>query len=168
MTKFLSLLLLCVFSLTAQAQTTFGVHVASAHLPNRDDQNNQNVGLYIRHSGVQAGFYRNTINRTTAYLGYVHSFGPVDLMGAMASGYKKKCSRYTTDVVGQRSPVYERTATSATVSEECTGFASDTLVPLVTLSYKAPEVLGLTPRISFIPSIGKHSNVLHLSFERSL
>lgn len=77
-------------SLTAQADTTIGVHVATYHLNRDADFNEFNAGLYVVRAGWTAGAYRNSIRRVSTYAGYTHNrvFGtPVDVTVGAVSGY---------------------------------------------------------------------------------
>lgn len=134
-----------------RAETVIGVHVGSIHAPDRG-QNNSNPGLYIREAQVQAGVYRNSYKRTTLYAGFVQPVGPIDLMLGFASGYEKVCSTYQT---------------KQEVRQSCTGFSKHKITPMGALSY-APkfEVLGVRPRIWFLPGFGRVSSVAHISFEK--
>ena len=46
----------------------FGIHGPSYH--DGGDFNNANYGLYFVHKGFTGGFYDNSLNRNTFYLGY--------------------------------------------------------------------------------------------------
>ena len=86
----------------AQAETHLQVHGISHHLEARSvgQWNERNVGLgmrkqYTRDLGVQAGFYRNSIDRTTAYL--LGQYTPLHVgslsagvFAGLASGYNYK------------------------------------------------------------------------------
>ena len=68
---------LCLFCTQASAQT-FGLHVGSYH--DKPGFNNVNPGAYVRFAnGVTAGFYRNSIDRDSVYVGYTAErfIGPV-------------------------------------------------------------------------------------------
>jgi hypothetical protein len=53
----------------ATAETVLGLHVASHHFP-QHDQNNVNRGLYLRtDAGWTAGFYENSLRRQSVYGG---------------------------------------------------------------------------------------------------
>ncbi|AKJ28770.1 hypothetical protein AAW51_2079 [Caldimonas brevitalea] len=78
---------------TASAETTFGLHVASKHVPQRD-QSNVNPGLYaITDSGWTVGGYRNSWRKLSVYAGKTWTLaeaGPVSLdltLGAV-TGYR--------------------------------------------------------------------------------
>jgi hypothetical protein len=60
--------------------------------------NNENYGLYLEHKGYTGGFYKNSLNKDSAYVGYslhwalpenpvVHS---VSLLGGVVSGYRTR------------------------------------------------------------------------------
>lgn len=126
---------------TARSQT-IGVHVVSMHMPARPDQNNQNLGLYVRSAdGWTLGGYRNTLRRTSLYAGGTMSLlGPLDLTAGVISGYQDKGGK---------------------------GHSRGALSPLLAFSYALPvAVLGVTPRVTYVPGhLVKASDVLHLSFE---
>jgi len=151
-----------------------GVHLASVHLPAKDGQNNDNVGLYVRtESGLTAGAYRNTLRRTSLYVGETFTLGPVDVLVGVASGYQRKCTDtlvqvgvtygdpYPGRIPGPPQPVYEN-------RHECTGFSRGWLTPVLAPSIALPfALLGSTPRLWCLYGAGKHSSVLHLSTEWS-
>jgi hypothetical protein len=136
-------------SLTAMAAVTVGLHIGSAHMPDNWWHENLNPGVYVRFDQWQAGVYRNTYRRTTAYLGYVQPLGPVDLMVGVASGYQRKCTAW---VYGGESGI------------SCQGFSRGFIGPAAALSYQLPiDVLGARPRLWFMPSRG--TSAIHLSLE---
>ena len=123
----------------------FGIHGPSYH--DGGDFNNANYGLYFVHKGITGGFYDNSLNRNTFYLGYAWEWDlpvnpvvdSVSLMTSLATGY------YT-----QEMP-YE-------------------YAPMGALSFKhgfGPQQ-GL--RLSYLPVYGKSqaSYVMHLSYEYTL
>ncbi len=123
----------------------FGIHGPSYH--DGGDFNNANYGLYFVHKGITGGFYDNSLNRNTFYLGYAWEWDlpvnpvvdSVSLMTSLATGY------YT-----QEMP-YE-------------------YAPMGALSFKhgfGPQQ-GL--RLSYLPIYGKSpaSYVMHLSYEYTL
>jgi len=136
-----------ITALIAASTMTVGVHLASLHAPARDSQNNTNPGLYVRtESGVVAGAYTNTHNRTSIYLGQQFKVGPLDVGIGAVSGYQRRCG-----------PSF------------CNGFSRGFLTPMVVPSYALPlSVMGATPRIWYMPSAGKTSQVIHFSVEWSL
>ena len=120
-----------------------GLHLHSAHIPERDYQNNGNTGLYLAGEKWQAGVYENTIERTTVYAAYKHRAFGLDWMLGAATGYQ----------------IRHRNG-------EVSGWSRSYVTPMAGVSYLAPvSVLGLSPRIFFAPAFGKHSNVLHFSVE---
>jgi hypothetical protein len=73
-----------------------GLHLASYHSdrPTRQDvvteYNNVNPGLYVKSEcGLMAGVYRNSIERTSVYLGYAYEPRglPVFVSAAVSTGY---------------------------------------------------------------------------------
>ena len=66
---------------------TLGFHIASQHIPERN-YNNTNPGVYYRlDSGWTGGFYNNSLRKTSVYAGYTWKLGPLDVTGALATGY---------------------------------------------------------------------------------
>lgn len=69
---------------------TIGLHLGSHHAPAKT-YNNTNPGLYIRHpDGWTAGFYRNSLNKDSVYVGYTWKFGMLDVTTAGVTGYFDK------------------------------------------------------------------------------
>lgn len=154
MRTIIALLLLCLGA--AANAATFGLHLASVHVPSRDYQRNVNPGLYVRlDSGITAGVYRNTLGRTTVYGGYTFEWGPFGLTLGAATGYQK----HAVPVPCERAHYVGCTRID--------GVSNAVLVPMVAPSVRLPEVAGLTPRLSIIPGLAGSANVLHLSVERS-
>lgn len=161
-------------ALDCRADTSIGLHVASVHVPQRAHHNNDNTGLYFKGEHWQAGMYRNSIDRTTAYAAYVHPVGGFDLMLGLASGYSKRCT--TTTTVTPKKVVHAKydngdtgttTYPSHTVTtEDCKGYARGAMAPMAGVSYLAPfRMLGAAPRLFLAPGFGTSSTVLHLSVE---
>jgi len=76
-------------SLPARA-LTFGLHLASVHVPARHF-NNVNPGLYVRtDAGWTAGAYENSLRRTSAYVGYTWEHGRFAVTGGAVTGYAEK------------------------------------------------------------------------------
>ena len=123
----------------------FGIHGPSYH--DGGDFNNANFGLYFVHKGLTGGFYDNSLNRNTFYLGYAWEWDlpvnpvvdSVSLMGSVATGY------YT-----QQMP-YE-------------------YAPMGALSFKHSFSTQQGLRLSYLPVYGKSeaSYVVHLSYEYTL
>ena len=123
----------------------FGIHGPSYH--DGGDFNNANYGLYFVHKGITGGFYENSLNRNTFYLGYAWEWDlpvnpvvdSVSLMGSVATGY------YT-----QQMP-YE-------------------YAPMDALSFKHSFSSQQGLRLSYLPVYGKSeaSYVVHLSYEYTL
>jgi hypothetical protein len=90
--RLLFLLLPCLLAAGGLTATparagTLGLHLASAHLPQRHF-NNTNPGLYYRSDeGWTAGAYRNSLRRTSAYAGYTWGWGRLAVTGGAVTGY---------------------------------------------------------------------------------
>jgi len=132
--------------LPAFADNTYlGIHGPSYH--DGGQFNNANYGLYIVHQGFTGGFYQNSLNRDTFYLGYSREWDlpvnplidSISLMGSLATGY------YT-----EQTP-YE-------------------WMPMGALSFKHSFDSQQGLRLSYLPGIGKSpaNYVLHLSYEYRL
>ncbi len=71
----------------ASAQT-WGVHVASQHIPAKLRYNNLNPGLYYRtEGGWVGGAYMNSLTRPSVYMGHTFSKGPFSVTVAGVTGY---------------------------------------------------------------------------------
>jgi hypothetical protein len=69
------------------AADTFGLHLASVHIP-KNDYNNVNPGVYYRmDSGWTAGFYRNSIRNESFYAGYTLTWYFLDVTVGGVTGY---------------------------------------------------------------------------------
>lgn len=82
-----------LLNMPAQATDTWtlGVHVATAHIPARQYQNNFNPGAYVvAPNGVAVGAYHNTVRRTSVYVGYQMRFKHADLLLGGVTGYKEE------------------------------------------------------------------------------
>ena len=89
----LPLLLSCLLAAAGLLATpsaragTIGLHLASAHMPERHF-NNTNPGLYYRSDeGWTAGAYRNSLRRTSDYAGYTWEWGRLAVTGGAVTGY---------------------------------------------------------------------------------
>ena len=147
--KLSSALLICLAGLAqmpAHADNNyFGIHGPSYH--DGGNFNNANYGLYIVHKGMTAGFYDNSLNRNTFYVGYAWEWDlpvnpvidSISLMGSLATGY------YT-----EQTP-YE-------------------YAPMGALSFKHSFGPQQGLRLSYLPVYGKSeaSYVVHLSYEYTL
>lgn len=131
-----------------------GVHLLSAHVPAHGDQNNLNLGAYVRgESGWEVGGYYNTYKRPTVYVAkHFPLIAGVSVVVGGATGYDRACSAKTpTDIFGG----WTRT---------CTGSWNGPIAPLAGVSW-APDGPS-APRVWFTPGIGgKASSVIHLSWE---
>ena len=130
-----------------------GLHVASAHVPRLDDQNNINPGAYVlTQGGFVAGAYHNTLRRTSIYAGHISAWGPVDLAVGVVTGYRERCTVWGT-------------------GWECRGFSRHAATLMIVPSVRLPALLpGVHPRISYVPRVGAgaRSNTVHVSIEYSL
>lgn len=116
-----------------------GLHIASHHFPERDYQQNRNIGIYLRSDNWQIGTYRNTINRQSYYAAKSIEIGAgFEIMGGVVSGYQRRGGM---------------------------GYSPGALTPLIGITYAAPKILGVTPRVWLIPPAPHNSTVLHLSLE---
>ena len=81
---------LAVFTSTAMhADTIYGLHLGSHHLPARDF-NNFNPGAYVRWSnGITVGGYYNSERKTSAYVGYTYEWGSLAVTLGGITGYKR-------------------------------------------------------------------------------
>lgn len=123
-----------------------GLHLASVHVPDRN-QNNVNPGVYVITQGGQiAGYYRNSFERDTFYVGQTVKAGPLDVGLVLASGYRNHCD-----------------------GTNCGGMSRYAINPVVAVSYALPVTLfNARPRVWVAPGFGKHSTVGHLSLEWSM
>lgn len=143
---------------TAQAQTTIGLHLVSAHVPRHDYQHNFNPGIYVlTEDGLTLGVYRNTLNRASVYAGLTIEQGPFALTLGVTTGYQKHWThvRCTDPSMDKGSGCMEQVGTNNGV-----------LSPFLTPSVRLPAVAGFTPRVSYIPGLGVNASVVHLSIER--
>ncbi len=141
------LLILTAFTQsTAHADNNyFGIHGPSYH--DGGNFNNANYGLYLVRNGFTGGFYENSLNRNTFYVGYAWEWDlpvnpivdSVSLMGSLATGY------YT-----DQTP-YE-------------------YAPMGALSFKHSFDSQQGLRLSYLPVYGKSeaSYVVHLSYEYTM
>lgn len=123
----------------------FGIHGPSYH--DGGDFNNANYGLYFVHQGITGGFYDNSLNRNTFYLGYAWEWetpvnpvvDSVSLMASLATGYDTQDTPYE-------------------------------YAPMGALSFKHGFGLQQGLRLSYLPVYGKSpaNYVLHLSYEYTL
>jgi hypothetical protein len=110
------ILSLTLLSPVAAQTTTIGLHGFSYH--DRGHFNNENYGLYLEHKGYTGGFYKNSLNKDSAYLGYslhwalpenpvVHS---VSLLGGVVSGYRTRSYPHDYSPMGAFSMKHDFTA----------------------------------------------------------
>lgn len=124
-----------------------GVHLLSHHVEAKPWQENFNPGLYVRTTeGWTAGFYRNTLRRTSVYLGRtvaLTSWADITLGGV--TGYESRPA-----------PCWSPELTDCRL-----GLGSAKVKPLI-----APSVHLGPARVSWVPGTAGSANVLHLSLER--
>jgi hypothetical protein len=175
------LLIVCLAFLCAAAQSqVIGVHTASLHKP-QNVQKNDNYGLYMRsQSGIEVGAYRNSYGRDSAYVSQQFdlakgTWGSLNAQVGLVYGYQKKCNKWdevSTEVTHKANNYgdsWQEKVTKTIHHEECSGFSRGAIAPLAGFNYTAPiSILKATPRIQFVPHIGKHSAVLHLTLETPL
>lgn len=159
--------LLGVAGTTARA-AEIGVHVGSVHVPARDYFNG-NIGLYVRSdSGIELGYYKNSIRRDSFYLAQQFDVGPFQVAVGGVTGYQKKCRQdtyvSTGDFVTPSGRTVKRTVTTKG-PEICRGQSRGYVMPFIAPSYAFDPVMGLTPRVTVF--FGGKSTVAHLGLERS-
>lgn len=138
---------------------TFGVHLASTHIPARPEYNNVNPGLYLRTAeGLTLGAYRNSYRRTSVYAGWTFERGPFAFTVGATTGYRKRSWDQPCPDGGGTSSIQ----TCRITEGETNGY----LAPILSPSVRLPAVAGFTPRLSYVPSIGAGSSVFHLSIEK--
>lgn len=155
---FVFALLLCFVFGTVHAQT-IGLHLASIHAPARDFHRNTNPGVYvITDNGLTFGVYRNTLGRTSVYAGVTIDSGPFSLTVGATTGYQKRA---------EHGKCYDGVPDLGLGCDNVMGVSNGVLLPVVSPSIRLPAVAGITPRISYIPSLGAgSSSAFHLSVER--
>lgn len=182
-------LLLCSFGLAmglcptkGRAEgVTIGVHTISAHVP-QHDQTNTNWGIYARRGQTEAGIYRNSFARTGAYLAQGFElaqggWGVLGLQVGVAYGYQRKCQRTYVTIPGEHhterhedgSSTSSTAPTTTRWDEHCDGFSKGAITPLAGFTYLSPlAIMGVTPRLQFMPATKGHSSVVHLTLEKML
>ena len=137
-----------------------GLHLASVHVPAHDWQDNFNPGIYAQHvdTGITLGTYHNTLGRQTVYAGWTYNWGPASVTLGAATGYKKETKEVPCSA--EWAKYYSRCTMTL-------GQSKSALVPMLAPSVKLPTVLGVTPRVSFIPGLAGSANVFHLSIEKT-
>ena len=157
----------------AHADTVVGVHTWSVHEPRSPDASNDNPGLYVRANGWQAGLYRNSVRRPSAYVVRTWDLGPVELAAGVVTGYQRvrqpaPCASVARwlGVSVQAAEALERDEGWACWRD--VGSTRHRLAPLATLSAALPAIGDITPRITIAPRLGGSSAVIHLSLEAPL
>jgi len=157
----------------AHAQTVIGLHLVTAHVPNRG-QEGVNPGLYSRFSnGLTLGAYRNSLDRLSVYGGITFNVaGPVDLTLGAVTGYKREevavPSKTVMVPVGDGSvmaPVQRCSNGDRPPCHVVRGLTPHNIAPLVAPSIRLPEVMGVVPRVSVM--LGGQCTAVHLSIERA-
>jgi hypothetical protein len=118
---------------------TIGAHLGSWH--SQPGFNNANPGLFVRaKSGLTAGVYRNSIRRTSTYVGYTASWA-----------------------------ITPRVDASVTVGA-ITGYTVAPVMPMVVPSLRVGLTEQLSARVIYIPRVHEKqgADVLHLALEWSL
>jgi len=175
-------LICCLYAAVSPCKAqVIGLHTISMHTPDRG-QVNSNWGVYMRTGATELGVLKNSYNRPGAYLSQQFDlaqgqYGAFRLQIGGAYGYKRVCTETVTTTPaevkvknhGDGNTSKSTTPARTTRTEECTGFSRGALTPLAGLSYTAPfAVLGLTPRVQFVPAFKDHASVFHLTIEKSL
>lgn len=140
-----------------------GLHLFSDHLPSKPYQRNWNPGLYIESaSGWHAGFYENTIDRTSFTLGrsFYHTPSGLGLTVGAVSGYKRATYQIPCSEMNRR---HKKHAPDNHICTETLGFSRHHWSLMA-----APHYTLGPARLWFIPRVGDSSSVLHLSLEYSL
>jgi hypothetical protein len=160
---------------------TVGLHTISAHIP-QHAQNNVNPGAYLRTAGgVEVGIYRNSWRRPSLYVSQQlelvsGGYGSLGVQGGLVSGYQRRCTVTQTTIPGEIHIEHRDDGSTVTTKDpeklntktDCNGFSRGAITALVGLTYSAPaSFMGLTPRMQFVPPIGKHGGVFHLTVERT-
>lgn len=143
------------------AQIVVGVHAWSAHEPRAEGSSNDNPGLYVRHGAWQAGVYRNSVRRPSAYVVRLWDLGPVELSAGLVTGYQRERHSVACSELPNAQPHWVGCWKDV-------GSTPGRIAPFAALSAPLPAVLGVTPRITWVPRAGGSNHVLHLSFERPL
>jgi hypothetical protein len=153
---------------------TVGLHTLSAHVP-QHNQYNQNFGIYLRSgSGIETGWYINSFKRNGLYLTQELEVlktvaGKLGIQGGIVYGYARRCTSW---IEARQQPAgkhHDEQPTEYVRTTQCQGFSRGAITPMAGFTYTAPvTVLGVTPRIQFVPSFKGHSSVFHLTLEASL
>lgn len=146
------------------AALTLGVHLASVHVPARDGQQNVNPGIYLRtEDGLTAGLYRNTLSRTSAYLGLTADAGPFSLTAGLISGYQTKRRGAT---CAEAKVTVRRDIGQCWIDE---GYSRGAVTPFLAPSVRLPLADQWAGRLTYLPSIGdtNRSSAVHFSIERT-
>lgn len=146
-----SLLAFC----TRSEADTLGIDTLSVHLP-QQGQDDFNPGAYYRFdNGAGFGAYHNSMRRVSVWVGWSWASGPFAMTLGGITGY-------------QRKNVEVACGPGFTYCYRAEGASPGAIAPLIAPSVSLPAVLGITPRIVFMPGIRGASNVFHLTLEKSL
>jgi hypothetical protein len=140
-------------------QLVIGLHLATAHFPDRDYLTSNTPGIYARTAdGWTAGIYRNSFERTSVYAGrqFDGPLGPfvASISAGVVSGYEYRTERVPCERINEHRQGRRCWLT--------TGNAEHQLAPMLVagLTYKAV-------RLNFLPSWGRPngSDAINLAVE---
>lgn len=137
---------------------TWGLHIASVHVPQRGERD-INPGLYWRSDdGITLGGYRNSLGRASVYAGLTIESGPWALTAGVLYGYQAQtsCTRSAEWYGGF-------------IAHCDTGPGSSTkFVPLFAPSVRLPGAWGWSPRLILMPPYRGSATAINLSIEKQL
>lgn len=155
---------------SAHGQTkplTLGVHTFSLH-SNKDpldhfNQNNVNLGGYVRYGDWVGGAYYNTLRRPSVYLGYMLEPLPTDRVAltlGFISGYQKERVEYKGNCPY---PGYNG------YCWDIQGYSDHKLSLMISPSVVLLRHDSYAARLGYVPRIGgvNRSSVYHLMFEKT-
>lgn len=120
------------------AIAVIGLHLVSWH--DEPGYNNHNPGVYVKSEcGLTAGVYKNSVRKTTAYIGYTYDPPKLPFWAsvAVATGYHSETRMR--------------------------------LTPIAMIGIKSPQYEGFRFRLGYIPKISgvNNVNVVHLMIEKA-
>ena len=128
--------------------TAIGLSLASIHMPHNGQQQ-INPGITLEASDVRMGVYRNSVRRTTAYVGYSYPLWEskdfrIGLFGAVATGYSIPVIGALEVRVGKHVQLY----LAPPCGKSCMGRSEGvgTTLPS-TREHQSPVTLGITVRM---------------------
>jgi hypothetical protein len=128
--------------------TAIGLSLASIHMPHNGQQQ-FNPGITLEAHDIRAGIYRNSVRRTTAYIGYSYPLLEtthlrIGAFGALATGYSVPVIGALEVRVGQHVQLY----LAPPCGKSCMGRSEgvDTTLPS-TREHQSPVTLGITVRM---------------------